>query len=98
MYTLLVVSKDIFATNGNYDIENDIYLPTLLQLSNSVIRTLLGQETLKAVLEATEDEADRKLEIAFAKMGEIRKRIDELQVERICYITTTIIHIAFCFI
>lgn len=28
------------------------------------------------------DEADRRLEIAFAKMGEIRKRIDELEVER----------------
>ncbi|HEX6282840.1 MAG TPA: chromosome segregation SMC family protein, partial [Nitrososphaera sp.] len=28
------------------------------------------------------DEADRRLEIAFARMGEIRKRIDELETER----------------
>jgi chromosome segregation protein len=28
------------------------------------------------------DEADRRLEVAFARMGEIRKRIDELEVER----------------
>ena len=28
------------------------------------------------------DEADRRLEIAFARMGEIRKRIDELEAER----------------
>ncbi|HYX71555.1 MAG TPA: AAA family ATPase, partial [Nitrososphaera sp.] len=28
------------------------------------------------------DEADRRLEVAFAKMGEIRKRIDELETER----------------
>jgi len=29
------------------------------------------------------DEADRRLEIALAKMGEIKKRIDELEEERI---------------
>lgn len=28
------------------------------------------------------DEADRRLEVAFARMGEIRKRIDELEAER----------------
>ena len=28
------------------------------------------------------DEADRRLEVAFARMGEIRKRIDELETER----------------
>ena len=28
------------------------------------------------------DEADRRLEIAFARIGEIRKRIDELEIER----------------
>jgi chromosome segregation protein len=28
------------------------------------------------------DEADRRLEVAFARMGEIRKRIEELEVER----------------
>jgi chromosome segregation protein len=28
------------------------------------------------------DDADRRLEVAFARMGEIRKRIDELEVER----------------
>src|SRR5690606_20683623 len=28
------------------------------------------------------DEADRRLEVAFARMGEIRKRVDELEVER----------------
>ena len=28
------------------------------------------------------DEADRRLEVAFARMGEIRKRIDDLETER----------------
>ncbi len=28
------------------------------------------------------DEADRRLEVAFARIGEIRKRIDELETER----------------
>src|SRR5688500_20196888 len=28
------------------------------------------------------DEADRRLEVAFARMGEIRKRIDELEIGR----------------
>ncbi len=28
------------------------------------------------------DEADRRLDVAFARMGEIRKRIDELEIER----------------
>jgi chromosome segregation protein len=34
-------------------------------------------EALKQV-----DEADRRLEVAFARMGEVRKRIDELETER----------------